>query len=188
MSPTALATTSAISDAPYVFASPDAPSQSDRRQELLQPAEISGRLKRGKELLGRQATEARSVEVPSRHTIDDEVKVINLPKFAPLPGRAQESFGALQEWEGVITEVRDNVILANLIDITRNGTTFDETAEIPIEEVSDDDRAHVVRGAIFRWVIGYARKPSGTKMRGSIIYFRRTVGASPKASEPFTLG
>ena len=126
--------------------------------------------------LDRQLQISERPRLPPTPTMrDEELKVIDLPSFKPLPGRPQESFGALQEWEGVITDVSDKVVYASLIDITAGGKSLEETAEIPIEEISDDDRSRLVRGAIFRWVIGYLRKASGTKMRGSVIYFRRTT-------------
>lgn len=108
------------------------------------------------------------------HEIPDEIKVINLPHYKPLPERPNQSLAALQEWEGVVTAVKDDLIYANLVDITAGNTVINEVAEIPLSEISESDQSRVVPGAIFRWVIGYLRKASGVKMNSSIIYFRRT--------------
>ena len=116
--------------------------------------------------------------------VSDELKVIALPRYEPLPGRPNQSFAALQEWEGVVTAVIDDLIHANLVDITAGDAVTDEVAEIPLSEVSQPDRSRVVPGAIFRWVIGYLRMASGTQINGSIIYFRRPSNLSAPAKIP----
>jgi hypothetical protein len=124
-----------------------------------------------------------------RHVDDaseEPLKIVDLPKFEPLlQGHPHESFAAMQEWEGVVTKVSDGIIFADLIDVTKDSRTAEEKAEIPFEEISDSDRNRVVPGAIFRWVIGYLRKASGTKIRGSIIYFRRTTAAATSTAPAY---
>ncbi len=115
---------------------------------------------------------------------EDALQVINLPRFQGLGSRG-ESFAAMQEWEGVVVQVCDEVFLAELIDITAGAVEPEETAEVLISDVQDDDRARLKPGAIFRWVVGYHRSPAGQKTRGSRIYFRRTSGQSaPKRDVP----
>ena len=101
------------------------------------------------------------------NTTQDELKVIDLPQFKKFPGPTSESFAAMQEWEGVVTAVEGDVIYANLVNITSNHEHSNDTAEIPLSEITDIDRDRVVKGAIFRWVIGFTRKQSGQKIRGS---------------------
>lgn len=114
---------------------------------------------------------------------ESEWKVIDLPNFVPVHGRPDESFAALQEWEGVVTAVDGDKMMASLIDITAGGLTVEEIAEIPLSEVAAADQARVVPGAIFRWVIGYVRKASGNLRRGSEIYFRR-LARDARANPP----
>ena len=153
--------------------SPDLQTSMDLKQSVLrhEHAAIATRLHQQVKLAGCSELSASTMR-------DEEVKVIDLPQFKPMPGHPQESFGALQDWEGVVVDVNSEILYASLIDITANGQTPEEIAEIPLEEIADDDRHRVVRGAIFRWVIGYLRKASGTKMRGSVIYFRRTASTA----------
>jgi hypothetical protein len=90
--------------------------------------------------------------------------------FDSLP---QISFDPLQEWEGRVVEVKDDRFFANLLDITAGKHFEEEIAEFPLDDVSDIDRPLLRPGAIFRWLIGYARRSSGTKYRVSSIVFRR---------------
>lgn len=120
---------------------------------------------------------------PTGQLEQDALKVIDLPHFQPIEGRPSETFAALQEWEGLVTGIGEGVIFADLIDLTSKQEIVGETAEIPLEEISDDDRDRAVAGAIFRWAVGYVRKPSGQKMRGSLIYFRRGSVAQKSGSE-----
>lgn len=99
--------------------------------------------------------------------------VPTLPAYAPVQPRA-DSFQALQEWEGVVTCVGQDTFQASIIDLTAGETTPNEIAEISIEDLHEDDLPRLREGAIFRWVIGYAKSASGMKTRGSKVYFRRT--------------
>jgi hypothetical protein len=89
--------------------------------------------------------------------------------------RRAPTFSPLQEWEGYVTEVTQTHMIANLVSISEKlsgRTSADLRAEIPLEELSDDDVRKVAPGRVFRWAIGYQRTPQGTKMRGSQIVFR----------------
>ena len=90
-----------------------------------------------------------------------ELQIIQFPQFRPIEGRPTESLAALQEWEGLVIEVRDGVMIAELADIANTHVGREESAEIPIAEVPQEDRHRVVPGALFRWVIGYTRKSNG---------------------------
>jgi hypothetical protein len=86
--------------------------------------------------------------------------------------RRTATFAALQEWEGYVISVSRSSFIASLVDLTNGGTRPSEEAEIPIDELSENDAAKLKPGQIFRWAIGYQRSPSGTKMRVSQIVFR----------------
>jgi hypothetical protein len=90
--------------------------------------------------------------------------------FDSLP---QISFDPLQEWEGRVVEVKDDRFFASLLDITAGKHFEEEIAEFPLDDVSDIDRPLLRPGALFRWLIGYARRSSGTKYRVSSLVFRR---------------
>jgi hypothetical protein len=83
------------------------------------------------------------------------------------------SFEPMQEWEGVVVNITQDTFEATLIDITARRKYEEEIAEFPIADVSDDDRNILKTGAIFRWLIGYERHPSGVKRRVSSVVFRR---------------
>lgn len=83
------------------------------------------------------------------------------------------SFHALQEWEGYVLDIQRETFTARLVDKTAQGTVEGEIGEFAISDISDDDRALLRPGAIFRWTIGYQRTKGGTKRRVSDIVFRR---------------
>lgn len=91
----------------------------------------------------------------------------------PIPHRRPAvTFHALQEWEGYVTEVNDKEFSANLIDLTAGASYEKEEADIPIDEIAEDDASKIRVGSIFRWVIGYERSETGTKKRVSHIVLR----------------
>lgn len=80
---------------------------------------------------------------------------------------------ATQEWEGYVLTVESDIFTARLLDITAGSPVEQEEAEIPIEDVSQDDRDLLKEGAVFRWVIGNQITRGGQKRRVSQIIFRR---------------
>jgi|SRR6516165_3758052 hypothetical protein len=82
------------------------------------------------------------------------------------------TFSPMQEWEGYVTEVKDETFTAHLVDITAKRRIAEEKIEISISDLSDQDKDLLREGALFRWSIGYY-KQHGTKMKSSRIVFRR---------------
>jgi len=85
--------------------------------------------------------------------------------------KSKEVFNCIQKWEGIILSIENNSIYTRLYDISNRG--FEEEAEIPIDEISDDDHELISEGAVFYWSLGYLKKKNGQKVRQSIIKFRR---------------
>ena len=79
---------------------------------------------------------------------------------------------ALQEWEGHVVEINKTEFTARLLDLTTNASFEEEEADIPFDEISDNEVHKIRIGSIFRWVIGYERSTAGTKKRVSQIVFR----------------
>ncbi len=84
---------------------------------------------------------------------------------------APVTFHALQEWEGYVTEIKETEFTARLTDLTSGANYASEEANIPLDEISEDDAAKMQVGSIFRWVIGYERR-GGSKKRVSQIVLR----------------
>ena len=76
-----------------------------------------------------------------------------------------------QEWEGQVTEIRDDEFEARLLDLTAGDVVDREVATIPFEEVGAEDRTLMRVGSIFRWVVGFERSVGGTRRRVSQIVF-----------------
>ena len=83
----------------------------------------------------------------------------------------KDNFISLQKWEGAVLEIKKDSFIARLIDLTKESP--DETAEMPLEEVSEDDRDLLKEGAVFYWNIGYLNKTCGQRERVSLIRFSR---------------
>ncbi|MDO9426038.1 MAG: hypothetical protein Q7T93_04335 [Methylobacterium sp.] len=93
-------------------------------------------------------------------------------------GRPQDrstrlSLQPLQEWEGYVVEISDDGFTARLVDITAGQIVEGEVADFLISDLSEDDKASLRVGAIFRWVIGYQRSAGGNKRRVSQVVFRK---------------
>jgi len=96
---------------------------------------------------------------------------------APLirlsPGQApQRRFKVLQQWEGVVSEVADDTMWADLYDLTDQSNPL-EVVEIPLEEIDPADQPLLRPGSVFYWCIGYD-DTSGGRRRVSEIRVRRT--------------
>jgi hypothetical protein len=98
---------------------------------------------------------------------------------ATLLGAARERLVVLQDWEGVVEEVRENDFFARLRDRT-SGSNFDaEAAEIPIGEVDADDLPLLKPGAIFYLTIYRRILDSGRHERATRMFFRRLPAWTP---------
>lgn len=82
------------------------------------------------------------------------------------------TFSALQEWEGVVVAITPDHIVASLVDLTAGKSRATEEAQIPLNEINEQDLPKLVVGRAFRWAIGYQRIKTGTKKRSSNIVFR----------------
>jgi hypothetical protein len=118
---------------------------------------------------------APSVDRPFAETMNllpHQQQVAFLPPAAPAVDVSKRpSFVGLQEWEGVVTEIRDRAFTARLMDLTYPKP--DEEGEFCTDEISEDDLNLVVPGAIFRWSVGVLKMPGGAKRPTSQIVFRR---------------
>ena len=83
-----------------------------------------------------------------------------------------ERVRVLQQWEGVVTDVTNDSFFADLQDLSDSSHPL-EVVEIPIDEVSEDDRPLLVEGAVFYWSIGHETSAGGTLRRMSEIRMRR---------------
>jgi len=101
----------------------------------------------------------------------DDSDILKPPR--PIRLRRGTTFSALQEWEGYVVSISETHLVANLVNLTTGSKRADEEAEIPLEELNDQDLDNLKVGSIFRWAIGYERQAAGTKARISQIVFRQ---------------
>lgn len=101
--------------------------------------------------------------------------------IANLKPRTRNYFETVQKWEGRVDTISQDKFLATITDLT-NKNLNDGTAEIDIDEIEEDDRVLLKKGAIFYWIVGYYFNVDGTLLSSSFIKFRRL----PKVSDAYT--
>ena len=96
------------------------------------------------------------------------------------PERMQE---VLQDWEGVVERIEDDIFVARLRDMTANEVYPGEIAELPVRDVSEDDRELLQVGAVFYMTVGYYVWATGRRERFGRMVFRRLPGWTASALE-----
>ena len=94
-------------------------------------------------------------------------------------GTPQRRLDLLQHWEGVVQEVAEDAVWAEIVDLTDRSNPS-ETVEIPFFEFAVADRPLLSPGCIFYWSIGYETSTGGTIRRVSEIRVRRTAAWSQR--------
>ena len=89
------------------------------------------------------------------------------------PERKQE---VLQDWEGVVESIQDDIFIVRLRDMTANEVYPGEIAELPVRDISEDDLELLQVGAVFYMTVGYHVWASGRRERFGRIVFRRLPG------------
>ncbi len=110
---------------------------------------------------------------------------------APIPSRpegqrrpASQSFTAIAEWEGIVSEVGSTSFSAQLVQLPRGTRLIEshpdlmavgkpEQTELPIEDVASEDRDLLRPGGLFRMVVGYTISANGNRRRTLSVVFRR---------------
>jgi hypothetical protein len=96
-------------------------------------------------------------------------------QMVPPPRQAKLGiqFNVQQQWEGIVTEVLEDSFVAKLHDLTDQSRPM-EFVELPLTEISSDDRSLLTVGAVFYWCIGHQITPGNQISRRSDIRLRRT--------------
>lgn len=96
------------------------------------------------------------------------------------PERTQE---VLQEWEGVVERIEGDIFVARLRDMTADEVYPGEIAELPVGDVSEDDRELLRVGAVFCMTVGYYVWADGRRECFGRVVFRRLPGWTASALE-----
>ena len=143
--------------------------------ELLRSTrEVAGGIVRERELVRGDEPETGWSSPDSGETSRVRKPRLVLPLIRlPAGTLPRERVRVLQQWEGVVTVVTGDSFFADLQGLGDSSQPL-EVVEIPIEEVSEDDRPLLVEGAIFYWSIGHEISAGGQLRRMSEIRMRRT--------------
>ena len=112
---------------------------------------------------------------------DEEEYLATLSSRAfPEEKSSERSEEILQDWEGVVDEVDEEgkLFTARLRDLVAGEIYPSRMAEIPIGDVSDDDRRLLRSGAVFYLTAGRALRKGRREMFGRIV-FRRLPNRTP---------
>jgi hypothetical protein len=120
--------------------------------------------------LNQSESAALSVQEGSAEPVPLSVKVG--PEQPQMSREAGRTLLIKQLWEGTVTELRDQTFLAVLNDKSRSDTPA-EQVEFESVELRQDDWPLVAPGAVFYWMIGTERTPSGQVRNVSNIEFSR---------------
>lgn len=100
--------------------------------------------------------------------------------YVPLriskPKNSEYQKEVLQQWEGIVEYVGDENFTARLRDLTNKEHYPGEMAELPRDDISDDDRELLREGAVFYLTVGRLIHFSGRQERFGHIVFRRLPG------------
>lgn len=116
-------------------------------------------------------TVGKSKEEPSSKVSEQYRDKPVVPLVLPVQSAVEDRGVALQKWDGVVTEVKEDTFIARLYDKTADSP--EEEAELLIVDISDDDLPLITPGAVFYLSLGYIIKNTGQKFRCPIIKFRR---------------
>ena len=100
-------------------------------------------------------------------------EVVRIPHFLPHKRGKERVFAANKEWEGVVLAVGDTHISTQLWEVSTPQADVVDMMEIPIGDVPRKDQHLLVEGAIFRYLIGYAKNYGGTLSIKRHVYVRR---------------
>lgn len=102
----------------------------------------------------------------------DHHEVVALPALPePISRSAIPRVRVTENWEGVVTEVGDQLFSAKIAPLTRDGPEF--IVDIGIDRVDDDDLPLVVPGAPLYLTIGFIPVGVGRKSQLSTVRLRR---------------
>jgi hypothetical protein len=82
-------------------------------------------------------------------------------------------FRTLQQWEGVVTQVREDVFEAELRDLNHPSSP-PEFVELSLDEISAPDKPLLRNGSVFYWIIGHETRTAGQILNVSEVRFKRT--------------
>jgi hypothetical protein len=158
------------------------PSIADRRRDTARV----GRDDAAQEAINRQIEAERYVARSPMSTEPyqpEENAFFPVPEFRPLPAKAEQVFAAAKEWEGFVQEVGNSHFIAELRELRGKGGEVADTAEIPIGDIPAADRKLLREGAVFRYLVGYAKSSKGVT-RKRHVYFRRGKVTQDATEQP----
>lgn len=115
----------------------------------------------------------RPIQAPMNKAMS---KVLDFPDVFQARLIGEKSVNTLQEWECVVEDLDDDMVIASGLSLI-DSSPEQNVLQIPLREFADKDKALIGPGVVFRLIIGYAKKPSGQRIRESICYVRRTVAS-----------
>lgn len=103
-----------------------------------------------------------------------EDAVLDFPTVFRARTIGEQSVNTLQEWECVVTDIEKDIVTATARSLlTRNPEV--EFMDVPLSEFPVEERQNLTSGVVFRIIVGFVKKPNGTRTRESVIYLRHRL-------------
>ena len=113
----------------------------------------------------------------STGSLDPFADVIPLPRpnntKPPRFWQPSENFNSIRNWEGVVLNVGEDSFFARVKDPDEKSDLGETTLEIPIEDVTEDDKTLLTEGAVFYLTLGYRQIPGQPIRKDATLIFRR---------------
>ena len=87
--------------------------------------------------------------LPQKTINEEEQSEVHIPLHIPKPRTPEYQTEVLQQWEGIVETVGNESFTSRLRDLTNKEYYPREIAELPIEDISDDDQELLQEGAVF---------------------------------------
>ena len=121
---------------------------------------------------------------PLTETAKSQIEIIPLPRpIGSKPPRfwqPTEDFNSVRNWEGVVLSVGEDTFFARVRDPDEKLDLGETTLEVPIADVTEDDKPLLVEGAIFYLSLGYRQIPGQPRRKDATLIFRRMPAWSKK--------
>ena len=121
-------------------------------------------------------TESTPAAVPNGKGVPSELRFMTRRPFLfheEQSPEQRERFLVLQDWEGVVETIGNETFTARLRDRASSESYAGEMAELPVADISEDDRELLRSGAVFYLTVGRLVRASGRQERVGRLVFRR---------------
>ena len=114
---------------------------------------------------------------PLTGSANSQTEIVPLPRpigsKPPSFVQPTEDFNSVRNWEGVVLSVGEDTFFARVRDPDEKSDLGETTLEVPIEDVTEDEKPLLTEGAVFYLTLGYRQMPGQPRRKDATLIFRR---------------